>query len=131
MREVVFQALTTPENQKRDFRVNEVVEKDGVIARTQRRCFYFILGKVRIDNPCDTEKLAVSKASKLPQRKRHYYILKTHDSCSGEDKLICKVAGSFFAVCGNEVYCIAFLHSFKISFSATNKTPNNENNATL
>ncbi len=131
MREVVFQALTTPENQKRDFRVNEVTEKDGVIARTQRRCFYFILCKTHIDDINDLEKLAGLKAAKMPQRKRHYYILKVHNALHGEDKLIYKVAGSFFAVCGSDLYCIAFLHSFKISFTSADKAQSNENNVAL
>ena len=117
MREILFKALTSPENQKRDFRVQETFTKDGVLARTERRCFYFVLGKVHIDDCNDIEKLSEIKFKEIPQKKRHYYILKIHDSEHGEDRLICKVAGSFYAVCGNNVYCIAFLHSFKITFT--------------
>lgn len=117
MRELVFKALTSPENKKRDFKVAETILKDGVLAKTERRCFYFILGKMHIDDCNDIEKLADAKFAKIPHKKRHYYILKAHDNQHGEDKLICKVGGSFYAVCGNEIYCIAFVHSLKITFT--------------
>lgn len=128
MREILMQALTTPENQKRDFRVQESFIKDGVLAKTEKRCFYFILGKAHIEDHNDLEAVSHIKLKTMPQKKRHYYILKIHDTDHGEDRLICKVAGSFYAVCGNELYSIAFLHSFKITFTALqeNANPNGE-----
>lgn len=127
MREVVFKALTSPENIKRDFRMKEVVEKNGVTARTEKRCFYFILGKMRMGGG-NVEKTV---RAKLPQRKRHYYILKVRDTSLGVEKLICKVAGSFYAVCGEDIYCIAFLHSFKVSFTSSVTSSNPENNVII
>ncbi len=118
MRELVLKALTSPENKKRDFYVQEAITKDGVLAKSERRCFYFILGKTHINDSSDIEKLAELKFANLPHKKRHYYIFKTHDSQLGEDKLLCKVAGSFYAVCGHNIYCIAFVHSLKITFTA-------------
>ena len=117
MRELVFKSLTSLETKKRDFYIQETFEKDGVLASTQRRCLYFIIGKMHVADPNDIEALAQLKLSKLPAKKRHYYILKVHDSQHGEDRLFCKVAGSFYAVCGNELYCIAFVHSLKITFT--------------
>lgn len=117
MRELVFKSLTSLETKKRDFWVQEVFEKDGVLARTERRCLYFVTGKTHIDSPEDIANLTNPKIVNLPHRKRHYYVLKTHDSRHGEDRLICKVAGSFYAVCGNNVYSVVFVHTFKVSFT--------------
>ena len=117
MRELLFKALTSLESNKRDFRITETIEKDGVRAETTRRSMYFITGKVHIDDSSNIEKLSKLKLEKVPHKKRHSYVLKVHDSETGRDKLLCKVAGSFYAVCNNDVYSIAFIHSFKVLFT--------------
>lgn len=128
MREIVLKTLTSIASKKRDLFVQETFEKDGVLAKTERRCMHFIIGKIHLEDPSDIEKLADLKFAKLPHKKRHYYVLKTHDTQHGEDKLICKAAGTFYAVCGNDVYCVAFIHSFKITFTLLALNKRNEQN---
>lgn len=118
MRELIFKTSTSTENKKRDLWVEETVEKDGVLAKTQRRCLYFIIGKAHIDNPDDIESVSALKFHDRANKKRHYYILKEHNDANGEDRLVCKISGTFYAVCGNDVYCIAFVHAFKLIFTA-------------
>ena len=117
MREMLFKTLTSAESKKRDLWVQETVEEDGVLAKTERRCIYFLVAKERIDSSSDVEKIAKEKFAHVPYKKRHYNVLKIHNDERGEDKLLCKVAGVFYAVCSNELYCIAFVHSLKITFS--------------
>jgi hypothetical protein len=38
------------------------------------------------------------------------------------DKLICKIAGNFYAVANDKIYTIAFLHSFKVTFTKCSVT---------
>jgi hypothetical protein len=43
--------------------------------------------------------------------------MKEHSDSHGTDKFICKILGTFYAVVDRDVYTIAFLHSFKVSFA--------------
>ena len=115
MRELLFKNVTTWDQNKRDIFVQEIVAKDGVLAKTTRRCLYFIKAKKHIKNPKDLKKLAEIKYSDN-QAKRHFHVLKERDSDSGIDKLMCKVAGTFYAMIDEYLYSIVFVHTFKISF---------------
>ena len=116
MREVTFKNLTQLKSRKKDIFLKEVVEKDGVIAKTERRCFYFIKDITHLDEGKDLEKWVDSQNNTEPISKRHFHILKEHSDGLGEDKLICKIAGTFYAVVDKNIYTIAFLHSFKVTF---------------
>lgn len=119
MRDLIFKTLTSIASKKQDLCVQETMERDGVLAKTEKRCRYFIMDRVHVDDINDIEKLAEVKFAKVPYKKRHYHVLKIHDSRHGEDRLLCKIAGMFYAVYGNDIYCIAFIHSFKIIFTLT------------
>jgi len=120
MREVIFKDLTSIESRKKDILLKEVFEKDGVIARTERRCFYFIKNIIPIGGAGDLEKWASSQsAAQHNINKRSFHILKEHKDAEGEDRLACKIFGTFYVVVDNMVYTIAFLHSFKVMFMKT------------
>lgn len=118
MREIVYKNLTGVDNKKRDLCIREVVNRDGVVATVERRCIYFIREKVYINNPGDMAELKALRKSKEVWKKKHFHILKKHDSGTGEDRLICKIAGTFYAIVGHYVFCIAFVQSFKLDFAA-------------
>jgi hypothetical protein len=117
MRELVFKFLTSADRNKRDILTQETMEKEGMLAKVERHCRYFVMSHTHIDDPNDIEQLAKLKNANFPSHKRHYFVLKTHNSEHREDGLLCKVAGSFYVVNGTEVYTIAFVHSYKIRFS--------------
>lgn len=122
MREVLFKDLTSIESRKKDIFLKEVFEKDGVIAKTERRCFYFIKSIMPINGAADLEKWAYSQsqsAGPRPINKRSFHILKEHKDALGEDRLVCKIFGVFYVVVDNAVYTIAFLHSFRVTFMKT------------
>lgn len=117
MRDIVFKALTSKTSKKQDVCVQEAIEKDGILAKTERRCRYFIMDKVHVESIEDAVKLSEVQFNNVPYRKRHYYVLKIHNSNTGEDRLLCKIAGTFYAVYGQDIYCIAYVHSFRITFT--------------
>lgn len=115
MRQLLFRNMTSGDRKKRDISVRESVAKNGILATSERRCLYFIKEKINISNTTDFVKLArIKKESRKGNRRFH--VLKIHDSKTGTDKLICKLKGTFYAVIGRVVYCIVFIHSFKIKF---------------
>jgi len=116
MREIVFKSITSPLSKKRDLCVQEIVEREGLRIMTEKRCLYFVIGKVHVDAPCDHTRLAHADDHTLPHKKSHLYMLKIRDTVHGVDRLLYKAAGSFYATYGNEIYCLAYVVSLKITF---------------
>ena len=117
MRQLLFKKLTNWNHNKRDIFVQETIAKGDILAKTTRRCIYFIKSKVRINDPSDLKNLAKVKLDS-DKYKKHFHVLKEKDSITGVDKLMCKVAGTLYAMVNDYLYCIVFIHTFKISFSA-------------
>jgi len=117
MRDIIFRALTSKTNKKQDVCVQEAIEKDGILAKTERRCRYFIMDKVHVESIEDVGQLSEAKFNNVPYKKRHYYVLKIHNNKTSEDRLLCKIAGTLYAVFGKDIYCIAYVHSFRITFT--------------
>ena len=117
MREIVFKNLTSPNLRKKDTVLREVFEKDGVVAKTERRCFYFIKDVMHLDDAAAMQKWLDDQKKPANVERRHFCILKEHNDSLGEDKVICKICGTFYAVVNNRIYTVGFLHSFKVCFS--------------
>ena len=117
MREVVFKNMVSNNSRVKNIFLKEVFERDGVIARTERRCFYYIKEVTPIHEVHDLEKWVANKNAMERLGKRQFHIIKAHSDASAEDKLICKIIGTFYAILNNKVYTIAFLHSFKVRFT--------------
>ena len=117
MREVLFKNLTSLESRKKDILLTEMFEKGGVSAKTERRYFYFIKDIHHMQDEEEFQAWMSGQKKVSPPTKRHFHILKERNDELGEERLICKVAGMFYAVVGRDVYSIAFLHSFKINFA--------------
>ena len=118
MRELVFKNLTSRDHKKRDVFIQETVTKDGVLAKTTRRCLYFVKERIPVKGNVDLKKIEAVKENS-EEHKRHFCVLKERESETGVDRLMCKVAGTFYAMVDNYLYCIVFFHTFKITFAAT------------
>ena len=116
MREVLFKNLTSIQARKKDILLKEVFERDGVVAKTERRSFYFIKNVTHLDSDGELQKWVNSQDNGQVPVKRHFHIMKEHNDVLGIDKFICKIFGIFYAVVDKDIYTIAFLHSFKINF---------------
>lgn len=116
MREIVYKNLTGKDN-KKNLSIRELVSKDGVLARIERKCTYFIRDKVYVEDPNDIEPLKMLKDENSLWKKKHFHIIRKHDSYTGEDSLACKVAGNFYAIVGKYIFSIAYVHSFKMELA--------------
>ena len=116
MREVVFKNLTSVNARKKDTFLQEVFEKDGVVAKTERRCFYYIKDILHLEKQEDLQKWIDSQGGSGAVTKRQFYIFREHKDKSGEDRLLCKILGTFYVIVDSIVYTIAFLHSFRVVF---------------
>ena len=116
MREVVYRNLTSVSSRKKDIFLQEVFERDGVIAKTERRCFYFIKGVNHITDQEEMQKWLDTQNQSKDVNKKHFYIFREHNDEHGEDRLLCKILGEFYVVVDSSVYTIAFLHSFRVIF---------------
>ena len=116
MREVVFKNLTSIHSRKKDIFLKEVFERDGVVAKTERRCFYFIKDIQHLGSDEKLQKWLALQGDTKEVNKRQFHILKEHNDAHLEDKIICKILGTFYAVINKSVYTIGFMHSFKVRF---------------
>ncbi len=116
MREVIYKNLTSLTSRKKDVFLQEVFEKDGITARTERRCMYFIRDVLHLDQPDDLKKWVEKQGDVATINRRQFHIFKRHSDQLGEDRLICKMLGNIYAIVNNTVYTITFLQSFKIFF---------------
>ena len=116
MREILFKNLTMVSSRKKDISLKEIFENNGVLSKTERRCFYFIKDIAPLGEGTDFQKWVDLQNKTSPVTKRHFFIFKEHNEKLGLDKLVCKIAGTFYAIINNTIYTIAFLHSFKANF---------------
>ncbi|MDD5428495.1 MAG: hypothetical protein PHI58_04585 [Candidatus Omnitrophica bacterium] len=116
MREVVFKNLTSVASRKKDIFLQEVFEKEGMKAKTERRCFYFIKDIKHMASDDEIKKWLDSEGETKGLNRRQFHIMKEHNDALLEDKIICKILGTFYAVINKTVYTIGFLHSFKVRF---------------
>ena len=113
MRELLFRNLTTQGAHRRDLFISEVVTQGDTVIKTQRRSVYFIKDCVQVDSPSNPVQLKRLNED-AETKKKHFYVIKKHDTTTGEDKLYCKVDGFLYVVLGNYVYLVAYENSFKI-----------------
>ena len=116
MREVVFKNLTSISSRKKDIFLREVFEKDGVVAKTERRCFYFIKDIKHLESDEELQRWLTEQGESGQMNKRQFHIMKDHNDANLEDKIICKILGTFYVVINRSVYTIGFMHSFKVRF---------------
>ena len=112
----MFRNLTSINSRKKDIFLKEVFERDGVVAKTERRCFYFIKDIKKMESDEELQKWLASQGDPQSVNKRQFHILKEHNDVHLEDKIICKILGTFYAVINKSVYTIGFMHSFKVRF---------------
>ena len=117
MRELIFKNLTSDSQRRRDLYVSEINEKNGIKTVTTRHSIYIIKEHNKVGNLTDVMEVEARNESNMA--KRHIFILKKKDTRLKKDSFICDVVGKFYAVVKDEVFLIAFKHSFEIDFLAT------------
>jgi len=115
MRELIFKNLTTPAAKKRDISVEEVVKINGLISSTKKRSIYFVRGAHRIKSQGELQEWINKRKKDADLNKKFFHILRNYSDKNKEDKLMCKMRGSFYVIAGESVYNIVFVHAIKIA----------------
>src|SRR4030042_3175647 len=115
MRELIFKNLIKPTSQKRDISVEEVINRDGLLSTTKKRSMYFIRGSHQIKSKEGLEAWIEGRKNDKVLTKKFFHILRRYSAKDMEDKLICKMRGSFCVISGDAAYNIVFVHAIKIT----------------
>lgn len=113
MREITFKELTSVKARKKNISFKEVFEKDGVIAKTERRSFYFIKEIKSVAVGQELKDWLNSHGAGRSLNKRQFHIFKEHNDELDEDKVICKILGTLYAIVDKKIYTIVFMSYFK------------------
>ncbi|MFH1594473.1 MAG: hypothetical protein ABID09_07240 [Candidatus Omnitrophota bacterium] len=114
MRELIFKELTKAAAMKREVSVEEIVERGGVVSLTRKRSTYFVRGVHRIESQEGLKRWINTRKKDLSLNRRFFHILRKYSKKLNEDKLICKMRGSFYVICGESAYNVVFVHAIKI-----------------
>ena len=117
MREVVFRNLTSAAARKRDISVEEIVERDGLVSATLKRSIYFVRGVHQVKSEEELKRWVEERKENSVINKKFFHILRKCSTKDNEDKLICKMRGSFYIIAGNSVFNIVFVHAIRIKLS--------------
>lgn len=120
MRELIFKNLMQPKANKRDVSIEEVVEKDGLFSSTQKRSMYFVRGVRHMESKEEMQEW-MHDERKHPDGKKFFHVLRKYSAQNKEDRLICKIRGSFYVVSDFDIYNIVFVHAIKITLKETKR----------
>ncbi|NQT75310.1 MAG: hypothetical protein HQ566_02185 [Candidatus Omnitrophica bacterium] len=117
MRELVFKNLTSENKKRKDLYITETIDRNGVKTVTRRHSIYIVGGHSKVKGANG----AVQHKKAIPgnDAKRHVFIFKKRDTKQKKDSFVCDVVGKFYAVVKDELYSVAFKHSFEIDFLFT------------
>ena len=114
MRELIFKNLTKPTARKRDISMEEVVEKNGLVSTTKKRSMYFVRGVHHLKTKEKVEEWMSRRRKGNVSGKKFFHVLRKYSDSNKEDKLVCKMRGSFYIISEQDIYNIVFVHAIKI-----------------
>ncbi|MCM8778285.1 MAG: hypothetical protein NC898_03570 [Candidatus Omnitrophica bacterium] len=117
MREIIFKNLQNLQKGQKNIFVSETLSAEGILCHSERRSIYIIKEKMRIDDPLNLE----GEVEKLQQKNhafsRQLFIRKKIDTLNHTKEFAYSLLGRFYVVVQDEIYTIAFKHSFKLSLT--------------
>lgn len=102
MRDLLFRNLTSLGKNRRRLSLIENIDRNGVIAKSQRHVIYSIKEVPNTNTILEKPTLSV---------------IKIHNSEKNLDRLFCKMKGSLFAMYNQKIYLISFVHTLRINLS--------------
>jgi len=114
MREVLFKNLIPQNTGGRCLILSETTTKGNLVISTKRRSSCSVKESIPIKSLSNLDALKRLKKKTSPQ-KRHCYVIKKHDSKTGEDKLFCKIHGYLYIVMADCVHLVSFVNSFNLN----------------
>ena len=121
MREIIYRNLVNPGSKKRDVSLEEIVERNGMVSSTKKRSMYFIRGSRRIRSEKELHEWMNKRRKSSVLNKKFFHIFRKFSTKTKEDKLVCKMRGSFYIMSGQSVYDIVFVHAIKIKFAKSER----------
>ncbi|MCX5657039.1 MAG: hypothetical protein NTZ48_02235 [Candidatus Omnitrophica bacterium] len=129
MREIVFKNLNDLERRHKNVFVAETLESEGIVCHSERRTIYVIKEKIHIDDPLNLD-AEVKKMQQDNSRTRQIFIRKKFDSKNKSKEFAYSLLGRFYVVVGEDIYAVAFKHTFKLMLLDTgykkDQAPNKE-----
>lgn len=114
LREVQMERHTSANGKRRSLKMTELIEKEGFIARAQKKYTYFIterLGQYFGSN--SLQEWMAEKSKILTQKPRHISVKRIFNKEHGVGQTTCRTSGSFYVVKQEKIFAVAFLHTVK------------------
>lgn len=116
MRKITFRNLQNLEKGQKNVFVAETLEKEGILCHSERRSIYIIKDKIHIEDPLNLEG-ELDKLREENSHPRQLFLRRRIDTINHIKEFAYSIIGRFYVVVGEEVYVIAFKHTFKLSLT--------------
>lgn len=114
LREVQIERHTSANGKRRFLKMTELIEKDGFIARAQKKYSYYITERLGQHLGSNTLQDWMNEKSKIMNQKpRHISVKRIFNKEHGVGQTTCRTSGSFYVVKQQKIFAVAFLHSVK------------------
>jgi hypothetical protein len=114
LREVQIERHTSANGKRRSLKMTELIEKDGFLARAQKKYTYYVterLGQYLGAN--SLQDWMAEKSKILTQKPRHISVKRIFNKEHGIGQTTCRTSGSFYVVKQQKIFAVAFLHTVK------------------
>lgn len=105
MRDLLFKNLTSADKKRKVILSSEITDKKG-LRRIIRRHFI-----------CAVKEFKDNAEIKMPAP--YLYVLKEHNEKEQREKFFCRIKGAMCTVTAGKLFLIYFMHSLKITLTAT------------
>ncbi len=112
LREVQIERHTSANGKRRFLKMTELIEKDGFIARAQKKYSYYITERLG-QFTGNLQDWMAEKSKVMNEKPRHISVKRIFNKEHGIGQTTCRTSGSFYVVRQQKVFAVAFLHSVK------------------
>lgn len=112
MKKIIHSDVFGVNPRKKEVLVDETVFRLGATIHKRRSCKYFIKETLTSKSPAEIE--AWIEDHKKRGLKKNCHIMRELDTNTGVNKVMCKVMGEFFAVCGKTAFKIFYINELKL-----------------
>ncbi|MEA3489560.1 MAG: hypothetical protein U9R44_04380 [Candidatus Omnitrophota bacterium] len=112
MKELVYKNIVGNNPRKREISIEEISSKKEPRVEKKWICKYFIKEKYRSRSMNNIREWV--KREKKNERMKNCHILRENNTRTGESKIICKLLGEIFVICGMTVYKIVYVNEIRV-----------------
>jgi hypothetical protein len=112
MKRLVYRDICGSNPRKREVSIEEICDRRFSSMNRKWTCKYFVRDRYLSEREEDLNQWVEKKRSEGCRRNCH--VLRTVDSRTGTNKVICKVLGEFFVVWGGTAFDIVYVNKLRI-----------------